>query len=232
MPAEARRFAAAALLQERAKDTAGAALTWLYVAWAADDALSEEAAKKARRRSVDCLRTARTSGRAELSPGEEQRLAADMLRRVSDFDAARAACREGLLLSQDPEQIRALELILRLIGKHDTAPHSADEAADVVEGQPTAAPFAGDDTTNPTIDELRQARAAPIGIATPIDEDRVTIKLSGEARVRRASDLVLESGDGVLVLLRVESVPAADRVIAAVVRGSLSGAGPWMVYPP
>ncbi|MFO0724220.1 MAG: hypothetical protein U1E65_10585 [Myxococcota bacterium] len=232
IPADARRFVAAALLQEANKDVAGAGQSWIYAAWAADDAQALEAAKRARRRAVDCLRLARTSGRAELLPGEEQRVIADLLRRLGDFDGARAACQEGLLLSQDPEQVRVLELLLRLIGKQDTAPHSADEAADVIEGPSTAAPFAGEDTTNPTIDELNLGRGAPIGIATAIDQDRVNVQLSGEARVRRASDLVLDSGDGALIRVRVESVPAEGRAIAAVVRGSLAGAGPWMVYPP
>jgi len=216
-PSVAQRFLAAAFLEERAKETGNAALSWLRAAWICDDAGATEAARSARLKAVLLFRAARASGVAVLEPAEEQAVIADLLRRAGSFAASEQACRDALILTQDERLVSILDFQRLRAQAKDSAAYRLDQ-------------IEGEDPTNPTVDEALATLGDPIGVAVPIDDQRVTIRLNADNRVRRATDLVLGAPGNENVRVRVESVTSPDRVIASVISGALSGAGPWMVF--
>lgn len=216
-PPVARRFLAAAFLEERAKESGNAALSCLRAAWICDDTGAIEAARAARHRAVTLFRAARASGLAVLGPAEELAVIADLLRRAGSFAASEQASREGLLLTQDERLVSILEFQRQKAQAQDTSGYRLDQVE-------------VEDTTNPTVDEALATLGDPIGVAVSIDDQRVAIRLNVEARVRRATDLVLGGPGGSNVRVRVESVTSPDHVIAGIISGALSGAGPWMVF--
>lgn len=216
-PPVARRFLAAAFLEERAKEAGNAALSCLRAAWICDDLGAIDAARTARKRAVLLFRAARASGLAVLGPSEELAVIADLLRRAGDFEASAQASREGMILTQDERLVSILEFQRHKAQAQDTGVYRLDQVE-------------AEDTTNPTIDDALATLGDPIGVAVPIDDQRVAIRLNVEARVRRATDLVLGGPGGENVRVRVESVTSPDRVIAGIISGAISGAGPWMVF--
>lgn len=128
-PTSAGPFLRHAWLLEQLGHFADAGWTALHAAWLADDLGDPQAAAECRHRALELWKRGKQNGQAFLDDlAHEFAVAADLLRRLSLFEDARATCLAGL--QEDPlppilEDI--LRLQLALVQRRDTAVHNLSE---------------------------------------------------------------------------------------------------------
>lgn len=123
------RFLRHAWLLEQMGHYADAGWTALHGAWLADDLGQAETAAASRRRALELWQRGKQSGQAFLDDlAHEFAVVCDLLRRLSQFDEARATCLAGLQEEPLPAVLEdILRLQLSLIQRRDTAAHNLEE---------------------------------------------------------------------------------------------------------
>jgi hypothetical protein len=129
LPEDARRFAAHSFLLERLGQFADAGWTMLHAAWVCDDVPDDGAARRCRMEAISLWRRGKAAGQKFMDDyGQEFALAADVLRRAGEFDAARETCLEGLALEKVAPLVEdLLRRQLTLIQQRDASAHSMAE---------------------------------------------------------------------------------------------------------
>ena len=129
LPEQARPFLSYALILEQLQAYSDAGWCALHAAWVCDDLKAQESANRSRERTILLWKRGKELGSGFMdSQAEEFAVAADVYRRIGQFEAARNACNVALDGSQLPAGIDAmLRRQLVLIASEDTSPHSVDE---------------------------------------------------------------------------------------------------------
>jgi len=127
--AQESRFLRHAWLLEQLGHYADAGWTALHGAWLADDLGQAETAAASRRRALELWKRGKQSGQAFLDDlAHEFAVVCDLLRRLSQFDEARATCLAGLQEEPLPAVLEdILRMQLSLIQRRDTAAHNLYE---------------------------------------------------------------------------------------------------------
>ena len=128
LPEPARRFLCHALILNHVKQYADAGWTALHAAWAADDALDDQAATHARSLALEYWKHGKTHGQAFGELAEEFALAADVQRRMGRFEDALVTANEGLEVDDLPPFLERVLLFEKtLITRRDEARHDLGE---------------------------------------------------------------------------------------------------------
>ena len=130
-PRMASRFVCRALLREAEGDLVNAGWRRLHAAWVCDDEEQADEAREQRMSAVAVFERTRAAGGEVMAgtPGGDELLLAELLRRTGELERAMERCEAGLALDDVPEFIRScLELERRLIEAGDTACHTVGEA--------------------------------------------------------------------------------------------------------
>ena len=138
-PKLANAFLCSSLIQEDDQEYVGAGWAAIHAAWACDDAGTDAAAVKCRKRAVTLLQKAKTSGqKLQEQAGAEEAILSDLLRRSGQFELADKTCDEGL--KKEPEEIvsQVLRFQKALIGKSDVTCHTIAEATEYLGQQEEA----------------------------------------------------------------------------------------------
>ena len=127
-PELANSYLCLSLIQKKADVLSEAGWSCVDAAWACDDAGSDTAAIKCRKRAVTLLQTARERGQKfGQEPGTEDALLADLLRRSHQFKEALAACDRGLKKMPKGIIMDILRYQRVLIARRDTICHKLTE---------------------------------------------------------------------------------------------------------
>lgn len=123
------RFLRHAYILEQLGHFAEAGWTALHAAWLDDDQGNAEAARSSRALAIALWKQGKAARQNFMNnPHEEFALAADVCRRMGDFEEARATCLAGLQGEDIPPLIEdILRLELTFIQNRDTACHSLKE---------------------------------------------------------------------------------------------------------
>lgn len=122
------RLLCASTLLEHAGRWVEAAETALWAAWAADDAGADDAAARARRRTLDLLAEVRLRGEHYIEdPNAETLVMADIARRAGGFDRAEELL-DGLGGVDDPRFAAIVAFQRARVAAHDTGRYTVEEA--------------------------------------------------------------------------------------------------------
>jgi hypothetical protein len=126
------RFLRHAWLLEQLGHFADAGWTALHGAWLCDDLGQPAQAALHRRRALELWKRGKQAGQPFLDDlAHEFAVVCDLLRRLSQFDEARATCLAGLQEEPLPHVLEdILRLQLSLIQRRDTAAHNLSELPD------------------------------------------------------------------------------------------------------
>jgi hypothetical protein len=128
VPELARRFAACAVLEQKAGRLYEAASGFHCAAWACDDESEDQLAMEFRRKTIELLTEMRQRRIPFDRAGQYEAVLTDLLRRVGEFDSAGAECQAGVaLVSDNSVPLEIFELQRELIAAGDTAAHSVPE---------------------------------------------------------------------------------------------------------
>lgn len=129
IPLQARPFLCYSHILQQLRALPDAGWCALHAAWMCDDLSQTEPARDCRARSIALWREGKALGSGFIdSHAEEFAVAADVLRRMGEFDQARLACNAAL---DGPELPAAIEALLRfqvvLIARKDDSAHTLQQ---------------------------------------------------------------------------------------------------------
>ena len=128
-PKLANAFLCSSQIQENAGEYAGAGWACIHAAWSCDDAGSDAAAQKCRKKAVSLIPKARENGQQFAGQaGAEEATMVDLLRRSGEFERALQTCDDALKKNPDEVLSAVLRFQKLLIGKSDVGCHTIVEA--------------------------------------------------------------------------------------------------------